>query len=117
MFTRYSMPRVIASTIHDNGVGIMTFDLSSPVIDGNQIHGSALRGISCYGHSLPMITRNTIEGSEVGIGCEGSSFPIIEYNSFTDNGVAILIQDRSNPAIVGNIFTNNTKAIERHQEQ
>ena len=43
VFTRYSMPRVIASTIHDNGVGIVTFDLSSR-IDGNQIHGSALWG-------------------------------------------------------------------------
>ena len=117
IFTGSSTPRVIDSTIADNGVGIMTFDLSSPVIDGNQIHGSALWGISCYDHSLPMITHNTIEGSEVAIGCEDSSFPIIEYNSFRDNRVAILIQDRSNPALVGNIFSNNTKAIERGQEE
>ncbi len=91
VFTGSSTPRIINSVIANNGVGIMTFDLSSPRIAGNRIDNNTLWGISSYDSSFPMISHNTIKGSEVGIGCEGSSFPIIQYNRFSDNSVGILI--------------------------
>lgn len=105
--TGSSTLRIINSTIADNDVGVMTFDLSSPRITGNKIDGNTLLGISSYDSSFPMISHNTIKGSEVGIGCEDSSFPVIQYNRFSDNRVGILIQSRSNPATVGNTFDNN----------
>jgi len=107
-----STPRIINSTIADNDVGIMTFDFSSPRIYGNKIHGNTLWCISSYDFSFPMISHNTVKGSQVGIGCEDSSFPVIYYNRFSDNSVGILIQGRSNPATLGNTFSNNTEAIE-----
>ena len=112
VFTGSSIARIINSTISDNDVGTMSFDLSAPRINGNKIHNNTLWGISCYDHSFPMISQNSIEGSDVGIGCEDSSFPIIQYNRFSDNSVGILIQGGSNPARVGNIFSSNTEAIE-----
>jgi len=107
-----STPRIINSVIASNDVGIMTFDFSSPRIDSNKIHGNTLWGISSYDSLFPMISHNTIKGSEVGIGCEDSSFPIIQYNRFSDNSIGILIQDDSDPVRVENIFSNNTKGIE-----
>ena len=102
--TDSSTPRITNSTIANNDVGIVTFDLSAPRIDSNKIHGNRLWAIICYDYSFPMISHNTIKGSEVGIGCEDSSSPIIQYNRFSDNSVDILTQDSSNPARVGNIF-------------
>jgi len=112
VFTGSSTPRIISSVIANNGVGIMTFDLSSARITGNRIDNNILWGISCYDSSFPMISHNIIKGSEVGMGCEGSSFPIIQCNRFSNNSVGILIQDRCNPAMSGNVFNNNTKRID-----
>ena len=112
VFTGSSIPGIINSRIAGNDVGIMTFDFSSPRVYSNEVHANALWGISCYDHSFPMISQNSIEGSDVGIGCEDSSFPIIQYNRLSDNSVGILIQGGSNPARVGNIFSSNTEAIE-----
>jgi len=112
VFSGSSTPMILDSTIADNDVGIMTFDASSPRIDGNEIRDNTFRGISCYDSSFPMISHNTIKGSDAGIGGEDSSFPIIKYNRFSDNKVGILIQDHSNPGRAGNVFSNNAKDIE-----
>jgi len=107
VFTGSSLPWIVNSAIANNGVGIMTFDLSSPRIIGNVIERNKLWSISCYDYSFPMISYNIIESSEVGIGCEDFSSPIIQYNTFSNNSVDILIQDDSNPTKLGNIFKNN----------
>ncbi len=97
VFTRSSLPWVVNSTVASNGVGIMTFDFSSPRIIGNVIERSMLWGISCYGFSFPMISENSIKGGEVGIGCQDSSFPVIQYNELDDNSINILVQEHSHP--------------------
>ena len=95
VFTGSSLPWIVNSTIANNDVGIMTFDLSSPRIIGNVVDRNILWGISCYDFSFPMISENSIKGGEVGIGCQDSSFPIIQYNELADNDIDIQVQDRS----------------------
>ena len=111
VFSGSSTPRIVNTLIADNDVGIVTFDFSSPQITASRIEKNTLWGISCYDHSFPLLSQNTIKDSEVGVGCEDSSFPIIEYNRFGDNSVDILIQHRSNPETEGNIFDDTSEGI------
>lgn len=97
VFTGHSLPWIVNSTIADNDVGIMTFDLSSPRIIANVIDRNILWGISCYNFSFPMVSENSIKGGEVGIGCQDYSSPTIQYNELADNKINMLVQDRSNP--------------------
>jgi len=106
-----SSPEIVASTITENDVGIMTFGLSSPRINENKIHHNTLWAVSCYDYSSPTISKNIITANLVGIGSRDFSFPTISYNSLSDNEVGILLQDSSTSSILENYFQNNTQQL------
>jgi parallel beta-helix repeat protein len=94
---------LVKNEVWDNTDGIVVFESNANLVEGNEVSGSRVWGISLDGGGQNVVARNTVKGSgEAGLSVEGETATVLAANRLDGNGYGARVRRCSGCRLVAN---------------